>query len=47
MTSEHSSVKPATSPRKPPGTRVPAPPLPHVNPPLSNNGQESARDSHC
>jgi hypothetical protein len=47
MASEHSSVKPAATGRKPLGTRVPLPPLPQIQPPLQNGGQELVRDSHC
>jgi hypothetical protein len=47
MASEHSSVKPAATERKPPGTGAPSPQLPQVHPPLQNDGQESVRDSHC
>jgi hypothetical protein len=47
MASEHSSVKPAATERKPLGTRAPSPPLPQIQPPLLNDGQESVRDSHC
>ena len=36
MASEHSSVKPAATERKPLGTRVPAPPLPQIHPPLQS-----------
>ena len=47
MASEHSSVKPAATERKPQGMRTPSPQLPQIHPPLQNGGQESVRDSHC
>jgi hypothetical protein len=47
MASEHTSLKPAATPRKPLGTRTPSPQLPQIHPPLQNDGQESVRDSHC
>ena len=48
MASEHSSVKPAATERKPLGTqRAPSPPLPHIQPLWLNDGPESVRDSNC
>ena len=48
MASEYSSAKPATTVRKPLGSkRTPSPPLPQIHPPLLNGGPELLRDSNC
>jgi len=46
MANDNNPIKTTATPRKP-GPRIPAPQLPQIHPPLSNDGQESVRDSHC
>ena len=46
MASDNDQSKTASTQRKP-GARTPSPPLPQIQPPLSNGGQEAVRDSHC
>ena len=48
MASEQSSEKAGTSGRKPPPDRRPSPPQqPQIPSPLSSDGPELVRDSHC
>ena len=46
MANDNNPSKTTATPRKP-SSRIPSPQLPHIQPPLLNDGQESVRDSHC
>ncbi len=46
MTNDNDPAKSTVTPRKQ-ATRTPSPPKPQIQPPLSNDGMESVRDSNC